>query len=300
MRFVIFILAALLVFGCTGSAPEDKKDDAPMIPGVPTAPAEECTPDYSFSELEDGVFSKEEGLVATVTCAAGKTFVLSVDGKSVDSKTVSENATTPVEFQVPAIRDGTVDVKVDSEGETLFSREWEVSPLGNQETMGTGYESFSFKRWIALAHDIESEVEVGQVRIYMKRQSSHTQPSSKIVLEIREDSGGEIGSLVSTKTLPIDATTLSENWIKFDYEDKVKLTPGTYWFVLKIDQTEEISLVSDVVTVHYEIIDKQALGNDYTKAMALAVDEKTGKASETFWEPLPYDKEFNIVLSYGK
>jgi len=300
MRFVVFILAALLVFGCTSSAPEDKTGDTPVIPGVPSAPVEECTPDYSFSELEDGIFSKEEGLVATVTCAAGKTFVLSVDGKTVDSKTVSENATTPVEFQVPAIKDGTVEVKVDSDGETLFSREWEVEALGNQETLGMGYESFSFKRWIALAHPIESEVEVGQVKVYMKRQSSHTQPSSKIILEIREDNAGEIGSIVSTNSLPIDATTLSENWIKFDYDEKVKLAPGTYWFVLKIDQTEEISLVSDVVTVHYEIIDKQALGNDYTKAMTLAVDEKTGKASETSWEPLPYDKEFNIVLSYGK
>jgi hypothetical protein len=70
--------------------------------------------------------------------------------------------------------------------------------------------------------------------------------------------------------------------------------------VLKIEQTEEINLVSDLIQLHYVTVDKTAPGNDHTKQMILNVDEKTGMASETSWEPLHYDKEYNIVLTTSK
>jgi hypothetical protein len=34
--------------------------------------------------------------------------------------------------------------------------------------------------------------------------------------------------------------------------------------------------------------------------MKLDVDLKTGNVTETTWEPLSFDREYSIVLSYGK
>ncbi len=300
-NLVMIMMAALFVFGCAGEQPSADTDGAPPAPILPTEPpAGECEAQYSFSELEDGIFSKEESLVATVTCAADKTFSLKIDGAEIVSKSPESNGTTPLEFAVPAIKDGTLKVSIESDGETLYSRDWEVAPLGNQDTFGKNYEAFSFKEWLAMAFDIENEVDVGQIKVFMKRQSPAVQKSSMVVLEIREDSSGEPGKLVLENRISIEEPTLSENWIRFNYDDRVKLSEGRYWVVLKVDQTEEISLVSDVVTVHYMVIDREAEGNDYTRKMLLSVDEKTGEATETSWEPLSYDREFNILLSYGK
>ncbi len=302
MRLVLLILSIILIFGCTGqSGPTaPTAPTAPVQPSGPTTPAAECSPDYSFSELENSTFGGDETLAATVTCAAGETLSLKVDGTTVAKQVISDNSTTPVDFTVPALKDGTLKVTVETDSETLFSRDWEVEPLGNTELFGTGYESFSFKEWVAMSFDIDNKVELGQVKAYLKRQSSQTQPSTMIVMEIRKDNSGEPGSLVTSKKLPIKDTTLTANWLKFDLDSKKKLEAGTYWIVLKIEQTEEITLVSDVVTVHYAVIDKQIEGNDYTRRMPLDVDIKTGLASETSWEELSYDREYNIVLGYGK
>jgi hypothetical protein len=300
MRLVLLLLSAILIFGCAGQT-GPTEPAGPLQPSQPVVvPGEECTEDYSFSEIEGSTYGSDESLVATVTCAAGKTLTAKVNGNTVATETVEENSTTPVEFSVPALKEGTLKVTVEDENQTLYSRDWEVEMLGNSDLFGTGYESFSFKEWIAMAFDIDNEVELGQVKAYLKRQSSQTQPSSMIVLEVREDQSGVPGKIVASKKLPIADTTLSPNWLKFDLDEKATLRPGRYWIVLKIDQTEEISLVSDVVTVHYAVIDKDVTGNDYTGRMVLDVDLKTGYASETSWESLSYDREFNIMLGYGK
>jgi hypothetical protein len=299
MRLVLLLLSVILIFGCTGQG-GPAAPSAPSQPSGPSSPAADCTPDYSFSELEGSTFGGAESMVATVTCAAGETLTLKVDGETVAKQRIAGNSTTPVDFTVPALKEGTLKVTIENDNQTLFSRDWDVEALGNTDLYGTGYESFSFKEWVAMSFDIENEVELGQVKAYLKRQSSQTQPSTTIVMEVREDKSGEPGALVVSKKLPITDTTLTPNWLKFDLDNKETLEPGTYWVVLKIDQTEDITLVSDVVTVHYAVIDKEAEGNDYTKRMTLNVDLKTGIASESAWEDLSYDREYNIVLGYGK
>jgi hypothetical protein len=299
MRLVLLLLSVILIFGCTGQG-GPAAPSAPSQPSGPSSPAADCTPDYSFSELEGSTFGGAESMVATVTCAAGETLTLKVDGETVAKQRIAGNSTTPVDFTVPALKEGTLKVTIENDNQTLFSRDWDVEALGNTDLYGTGYESFSFKEWVAMSFDIQNEVELGQVKAYLKRQSSQTQPSTTIVMEVREDKSGEPGALVVSKKLPITDTTLTPNWLKFDLDNKETLEPGTYWVVLKIDQTEDITLVSDVVTVHYAVIDKEAEGNDYTKRMTLNVDLKTGIASESAWEDLSYDREYNIVLGYGK
>ncbi len=299
MRLVLLLLSIVLIFGCTGQS-GPSAPTGPSQPSGPSAPSDDCTPEYSFSELENSTFGSDETLAATVTCAAGETLTVKVDGTTVAKQRIADNSTTPVDFSVPAMKDGTLKVTVGTDSETLFSRDWEVEPLGNSDLFGTGYESFSFKEWVAMSFDLENDVELGQVKAYLKRQSSQTQPSSMIVMEVREDNSGEPGTLVTSVKKPIADTTLTANWLKFDLDSKEELDAGTYWVVLKIDQTEEITLVSDVVTVHYAVIDRQVEGNDYTRRMSLDVDLKTGVASETSWDPLSYDREYNIVLGYGK
>lgn len=302
-NIAIFLLAAILLFGCAGpqpGTPSKTPPTAPTEPSVPSAPSDDCTPDYSFSVLKDGTFSQTETLVATVTCAGNTTLNLKVDGKTVESKTADSDVTTPLKFSVPALKEGTSKVTVETANDSLFSRDWDVEALGNTDTRGTGYEAFSYKTWVAMAFDIENPVELGQVKAFLKRQSGNTRPNSELVLEVRKDSSGEPGSLLASKGMAVTEPTLTENWIKFDLDKKVSLSPGTYWVVLMVNQTEDLGLASDMVTVNYEIIDKEVEGNDYTSRMMLDVDLKTGEASETSWEPLSYDREFNIVLGYGK
>lgn len=299
-NIAIFLLAAILLLGCAGTQMEAPSKAPPSAPSAPSAPSEDCTPDYSFSELKDGTFSQSQTLAATVTCAANTTLSLKVDGKSVDSKSAKSDLATPLKFSVPALKEGTLKVTVETENETLFSRDWDVEALGNTDTRGTGYEAFSYKIWVAQSFDIENPVELGQVKTFLKRQSANTKPNSELVMEVRKDDSGEPGSLLASKGMPVTEPTLTENWIKFDLDKKVSLSPGTYWVVLMVNQTEDLGLASDMVTVHYEAIDREAMGNDYTKRMVLDVDLKTGEASQTIWEPLSYDREFNIVLGYGK
>jgi hypothetical protein len=66
-----------------------------------------------------------------------------------------------------------------------------------------------------------------------------------------------------------------------------------------VEQTESIKVVSDTVMLHYATIDRLEDGNDYTMQMDLDVDDQTGYAIETYWQPLSFDREYNIVLKSG-
>ena len=140
-----------------------------------------------------------------------------------------------------------------------------------------------------------------RVKIYMKRLAYKTQPSTEIVVEVRSDDGGDPGSVVASVKRPINATTLSDNLINFDFATEPTLAPGRYWIVVRIEQTEDVNLVSDTVNIHYVAVDRQAPGNGYTRQMMLDVDKASGFASETEWAPLSYDRVYSIVLtSAGK
>jgi hypothetical protein len=259
---------------------------------------EACTPSQSFSELGAGTLSKTTELVATVTCAGGKDIVVKIDGEPVVTQTIGTNATQPVKLEVPAITDGTPKLTVELGGETVFSRDWSVKPLGSDDIKGQETDSVSFKEWRAMAVDVENEITAAKVRMYLKRLQYQMQPGTNIIVEIRNDNGGNPGDVLSSVSRPFNVTTLTDNWISFDFDQK--LSPGRYWIVLKIQQTQNAGLLSDVMQVHYVPVDKQASGNDYTREMILSVDTKTGVASETQWQPLSYDRIYSIVLTSSK
>lgn len=293
---IISLLAVFLLLGCAaGELPE-----APEVTGIATAEeAFECTLDTSFSGPDAGTFGKTERLTGSVTCGAGKQFELKVDGETVETQTVEGNETTTVVFDVPGTREGTLEVGISSEGQTLYTTGWEVATLGNSDVSGVDYDAISFKQWRAMAFDIEAPVDVGRIDVYMKLLEGRTEEGTNIILEIREDDGGEPGGLVDSVKIPITDVTLTYNWIHFDFGPKAHLEEGRYWVVTMVEQTENVKLVSDNVMLHYVTIDKYTPGNDYTLQMLLDVDEKTGFASETSWEELSYDREYNIVVKSG-
>jgi len=301
--FVILILTALLLFGCTGGeqtpagetetgSSGDGLEDLGEVVGL------ECDAEYTFSAVEGGTFGKTSTLLVTATCAKNETLTATVDGEPAGSVKIDTNKETEVELDVVALKDGTVTLAVTSQGESLYSQEWEVEVLGNADISGMDYDAISFKEWRAMAFDLDGQVDVGRIRVYMKRLEGRTEPNTNIILEVRKDSSDNPGQLEESVTIPITDVTLNYNWVNFDFEEKANLGPGKYWIVMKIEQTENIKLVSDKVMVHYTVVDREADGNEYTRQMMLSVDEKTGFASETEWDPLSYDKLYNVVLRY--
>ena len=299
-RVVLLLLAALLVFGCTGGQTTGTKPGGGTTPGTSTQPAEACTPSYAFSEVDDGTLSQTAELVATVTCAAGKSIVVRLDGTEAASATPDSNATTPLKLDFGPKKDGTLKLTVESDGETVYSRDWTVAPLGSDDTKGLENDGVSFKEWRAMSVDVQNTINPGRVKVFMKRIDYRTQPGTNVIIEIRNDDNGAPGNLVASVKRPLNVTTLSENWINFDFDTKPTLSPGTYWIVLRVEQTENVNLVSDTINVHYVAVDKQAEGNDYTSQMLLDVSMVDGTASESEWTPLSYDRIYSIVLTSGK
>ena len=322
MRLIVLAIAAfLIVSGCLGGGPAipNSQTQGTQVPGT-TPTVEKCTSSYSFSQVSDGMLSKTTRLVATVTCAAGKNITVKLDDEVAATVSTDTNATTPLNLDLTPTKDGVLKLTVESDGEIVFSRDWTVVPLGNADTRGIDYDPVSFKEWRAMAFEVETAFKVGRVRIFMKRLQSSTQPGTNIVVEIRKDNGDQPGEVKMTFKRPINATTLSDNWINFDVPlqppipapavpgvpniDPLSivstLNPGRYWVVLKIEQTDEVNLISDVVNVHYVTVDRQTEGNNYTKQMYLTVDPKTGYASETQWTPLSYDRTYSITINAAK
>ena len=299
MRYVLLLLTAVLLFGCAGPQAPDGDQPSGVLPGIPGAPAEECSPSYSFSELEDGMLSKSTDLVATVTCAAGKKVSVKLDGDEATALIPETNATQPLRLTFGPKTDGTLTVTVEVDGQTVHSREWEVAPLGSSDTSGVDNDAVSFKEYRAMAVDVENRITPGRIRIFVKRLDFRSEEGTQVLIEIRDDDSGNPGSLVAETRRPIEDITLSENWLNFDFAEKPTLSPGRYWMVMKVEQTEGISTVSDSINIHYVTVDRQQPGNDYTRVMKLAVSEQTGEASETSWEPLPYDRVYSVVLTSG-
>jgi hypothetical protein len=296
-NLIIVLMAAILLSGCInlGESPTKK---GPSVPDVVPDVTEkvECTPSTSFSGPDDAVFGSESKLTGSVTCLGGKTLELKVDDVVERTFSVPDNATTTVTFDVPAKEIGTHDVSVMSEGTTLYSEDMDVSQLGNDDVSGPDYDAFSYKQWRAMSFELDTDVDVGRASLYLKRLEGKTKPDTTVVVELREDESGAPGDLVDSVELPISETTLTYNWIHFDFSPEASLDEGTYWVVAKVLQPDVTALSSDVVVLHYETIDKLSDGNDYTAQMDLSVDEKTGEATETSWEELSFDREYNIIL----
>ncbi|MFH0737969.1 MAG: choice-of-anchor R domain-containing protein [Candidatus Micrarchaeota archaeon] len=307
MKFAYVLLlfaATLMVFGCTQpSAPSGggKTADGGTVPQIPgtVAPVEECTSEYSVSELQDGTLSETATLVVAATCSAGKPITVSLDGVEAATAVPESNEAQPVTLRFAPVKDGTIPVVVEGDGETIYTKDWTVKPLGSSDIKGLENDAVSFKDWRAMAVDVENRITPGRVKMFVKRLDFRTKPSTQVRVEIRDDDGGKPGEVVASVEKPMDSLTLGENWISFDFEAKPTLDPGKYWIVVRVDQTEDVSIVSDTMTIHYVAIDKSAPGNDYTSQMKLSVDSASGKASETSWAPLSYDRVYSIVLTSG-
>lgn len=301
-QILVLILAALLVFGCTGGAPQAKQGagNGTKQGGTPGgaqpqgSPA--CTPQYSFSDLPDGTLSGTTHLLATATCAAGRKVAVMLDGAEVASASAATNETSPLDLAFAPRKDGTVKLTVESGGATLLSKDWTVAPLGNSDTKGVENDAVSFKEWRAMSFTAGSGIRPSKVNLFLKRLQYRTQPGTMLALDIRSDNGGSPGAILATAERPINATTLSDNWVAFGFERAPSLPPGTYWAVLRVEQTEDVALVSDVVNLHYVVVDRQSPGNGYTRQMILDVDQKTGAATQTAWAPLAYDRAYSITI----
>lgn len=306
MRYVaVFLLAAVLLLGCTGGGQQTGGQPSGSGGGgsqqPPSGGGEACAPTYSFSDLQDGVLSQTSSLTATVTCGWNKTLTVKLDGSDVADVTLDTNATKPVTLEFYPRYDGNQKLTVESDGEVVFSRNWSVAALGNDDTKGLDYDSVSFKEWRAMAVNVGNPINLDRIRVFMKRIDYRTQPTTKVVIEVRgSDSNGMPGKVVDSVSVPVNVTTLTDNWATFKFDDKPALAPGKYWVVVKIDQSESVNVVSDTVTVHYTAIDKTAPGNSYTAQMILNVDPKSGLASETQWAPLSFNRAYDIVLLGAK
>lgn len=304
MRLAILVIAALLVFGCLGGGQSGPvvNISGPQLPGgvqdivEPPPVADECVPGYSFQPLQNGMLGHATNLEATVTCAAGKTITVKLDGEVATTARVEGNETTALNFELIPRKEGTVRVTAETGGSSLLSRDWTVAPLGSSDTKGLENDGISFKEWRAVGFEVDGQASIGRVRAYVKRIEAMTQPNTNIVVEIKSDNGGVPGTLLGSVIKPITTTTMSDNWINFDFTSPIDVQRGKYWVVFRIDQTENVNLISDTIYLHYVPVDKQAAGNDYTRQMILTVDPRTGIASETSWTPLSYDRYYSMTI----
>jgi len=303
---LVFLGAFVLLFGCINLGGSSGGTGLPNVtvtgPSVQVQPSSgPCTPDYSFSPITNSVLSQSEDLVATVSCAGGIPLTANVDGVPVDTQIASDNATTPLTFKLVAIKDGTSKVTVTGNGQTLLSKDWVITPLGSSDIKGVENDAVSFSEWRAESFNVENAVNLGTVKLYLKRLSSQTQPGTNVVVEVRKDNAGSPGVIVDSVKRPITDTTLSDNWISFAFPATPLLASGKYWVALRIEQSESVRVVSDSVNWHYVTIARDpGSGNAYTRQMILNVDSKTGVATESSWNPLSYNRVYSVTVSAAK
>ncbi len=300
--FLAFVLAFLL-FGCMGqpAAPQEPADNVSDGVGVTedgqpyTGPL--CEPDYSFSELSDAALSEALEFRVTAACADGKKVSLLLDDETVGTYDVSGNEQVIINFELVAKKDGTRDVKVLADEESVYHSQWEVAPLGNSDYSPTDYDSISIKDWKAYSFDVDNSIKLTNIKAFLRRLYTQVKPGTTITFEVRNDANGNpAGGVVASVSQPLDVATLNEKWLTFEFDEAVSLGEGTYWLVIKVVQTDD-NLVSDVVNLYYLPVDKESPGNDYTKRMRLEWDDEEESYFETSWEPLPFDKNYAVVIS---
>jgi hypothetical protein len=292
MILIVGILGIALLFGCTGQT-ETTNGNGIQLPGGSNV--EQCTPSYSFSDFGDGTLGQTSAMTATVTCAAGKEFIVKLDGTEITSASATTNDTTTLNLDFAPSEDGEFTLIVESDDEVLKSEDISVSPIGNQDASGSDNDGVSFKQWRAVAFETDTAITPAKVKIYMKRIESGV-TTDNIVVELRADTNGEPGPLVSSVEKPVSVATLTYNWINFDFADELTIPAGRYWIVMKVEE-DTPTPVSDVFYVHYTLIDRNSPGNEDTIQMDLTVDSQTSETTETEWETLSFDREYAVVLT---
>jgi len=305
MKKLLLVLAsALLIFGCIslpGGTSLPKNLSVPTVPNVTqaanqsvTAPVvQTCSPSYSFTDPSPAVLGGTGALSVSATCAANKAISVEVAGVSAGQSTVPGDSAV-LNFNLPASADGTVKVEVKSDGASIHSADWEVKPIGYSNTAGIDNDQVSIKNWKAVAFDVQNPISVKKAGAYLRRLQSMTLQGSTVIVEIRSDSGGAPGAVVSSGSLPITGVTMTPNWIYFPMN--AQLQKGRYWLVFKVDQAGS-AIVSDVVNIQYYSADKTKPGNQDHMKMDLQRNEDTQQWEETTWDTLAYDRNYAFSVS---
>jgi len=304
---ILLLVSMILLFGCTGPAETPAGttvtegesvpvgEEQPSGGSVPAATEEDCEASYVFSQLSPVKLSEISQFTITATCAKDKEIVLYLNDKTAGELIVPSNDATVLKFDIVAKVDGTSNVVVKSDSETVFAETWEVDPLGSDDTEGNDYDQISNKKWLAVAFDIDNKIHIGSIKAYMKRLESSTMENSMIQVEIRSDDGGNPSQgTMATAAVPLTDTTMSNNWLYLNYD--VDLNPGKYWAVFKVE-TEEPTIVKDTVTLHYVALDNTVPANDDTRMMNLEWSESGRVWNEGTWSPLAFDKTYSVMVS---
>lgn len=311
-KTIIALLLGILLFGCinlggtkttdnstsTVSSEQNKTSNNNQTDnsksGLLNKP---CNENYLFSQLDSGVLSKDTAFVVTASCASGKKVAIYLDNSQLEEKTISSDASIPMTFTLKPKKDGTLKVEVKADGSTVYSKEWEVKPIGFTDTSGSENDPVSIKQWKAVAFDVDNTITAKTIRLYMRRLNYNILSDTEVFVELRSNNNGNPadGVLASSKRY-LNETTLTDNWILFKLDKATTLAKGKYWIVMKIAQPSS-PIVSDVVNIHNLPIDKNRAGNDYHKQMTLNRNEDKGIWEETSWQPLSYDKKYCFKVS---
>jgi len=304
----ILLLCTMFLFGCIGGQQEyvTEEETTPIQTGQPPAQTEQpqpligCEPEYTVSDLPaKGTIGQTVQLSVTATCAKNRLISLNIDQKQESGGTVPTDEEMTFNFILNPQVEGTKRLVVWSNEEEVYSKNWEVGPLGSADISGTKNDPVSSKEWIATRFDVSGSLNVKSVGAYMKRLYSQTLAGSEVIAEIRaDDNGVPSANYIAATTIPITKPTLTENWIYLNYPEGVQLSPGRYWVVFKVMQENDEQIVSDVVNIHYTFSgDTTIPGSDYNRKMNLVWDNSQRKYVETSWEPRAYARTYSVVLS---
>jgi hypothetical protein len=294
MKKMIFVLiSVLLLFGCIGApAPGANVTTTNVTGPIPQLPsdnqsAQDCSPSYQFTELKTTQLSGSGLLSISATCAKNKSIAVYVNDVVAGTASIPADSAT-LNFNLIASRDGTNNVVVKSNGETVHSVKWTINPIGFLDTSSKDHDPISINHRKAVAFDVSNPIKVEKVGTYIRRQSVLTL-GSNVLLEIRGDSSGEPGEKIADTSIPITSATLSPNWIYFPVS--ASLDKGRYWLIFSVDRE------NDYVNIHYAPIDKLAKGNADHLNMDLVKNEDTQAWEETSWEKLKFDRKYVFLVS---
>jgi hypothetical protein len=288
----IFVLFALL-FGCVGEqVPQvnvttgnvttpTQNDTGPSIPSVG------CTPSYTITEPSTATLSDSATLSVKAECAKGKVVEVTIGGISIGKSTIPTDSSI-LNFKLAATSEGTKKIVVNSDNKTIHSASWTINPIGYSNTSGSDNEPIAINHRKAIAFNVTNQIDVKNVRAYMRRLQSFTL-GSNIVLQIMSDSAGEPGTSLYNTSIPISRATLTPNWIDFPID--ATLTKGRYWLVFSVDKD------NDNVNIHYVPVNKHAKGNEDHMKMDLVKNRDTQLWEETQWEKLSFDKRYAFIVS---
>ncbi len=296
----------LLLWGCTTTSPpkaDSNGTTTAKLPPVPSGGAEtqptpsssKCPPSYLFGEVANGTLGHTSHIVATVSCLAGKVVSVRVGDSTLVRMVVNTNDSQTIDLIFIPPKDGTFRLSVDLDGSEIYFQAFRVSPLGSVVTTGTSlYDSISRKEWRTLEFETAGPLTITRAKVYIQRLDGYP-TEANMVLDIRGDNGGVPGSILATVRKPLSSATMTPNWIKFVLSQPLQIPAGKYWAVLRLEQTGS-PLSTDSYYVHYVVNDKQAEGNGYTRQMVLNVDRSGEILTETKWDPLSYDRTYQIQV----